>query len=111
MFAPILFASRKFRRMGSEMSFGRCGWRLNKNDMAPQRRATRIGTSARQTASAVFQLGEKKNAASNSAERRILAARAKTDSLPNSMVRLISGVSRQISAKSRGVRTANQVSG
>lgn len=85
--------------------------RLDTGFMAPQRRATRIGTSARQTASAVFQPGEKKIAASNSAVRRILAARAKTDSLPNSMVRLISEVSRQISAKSRGVRAASQVSG
>src|SRR6188472_2157159 len=86
MFAPILFASRKFRRMGSEMSLGRCGRRLNKNDMAPQRRATRIGIPASQTASAVFQPGEKKIAASNSAVFRIFDARSKADSLPNSIV-------------------------
>src|SRR5207302_7064464 len=98
MFAPILFARRKFSRMGSEMSLGFCGWRLNRNDIAPQRRATRTGIPARQTASAVFQLGEKKIAASNSAMRRIFDARATTDSLLNSMVRLISEVSRQISA-------------
>src|SRR5436853_7937463 len=99
MFAPILFARRKFSRMGSEMSLGRCGWRLNRNDIAPQRRATRTRTPAHQTASAVFQPGEKKIAASNSAMRRIVDARAKTDSLPDSVVRLISKVARQIRVK------------
>src|SRR3954462_13250360 len=66
IFAPTLFASRKLSRTGSSAFLGFCGRTLNRNDVGPSLRATRVGIPARQTASTLVHDAAKKIAASKS---------------------------------------------